>query len=211
MRRRARSPRGRPRSGMARLASFGCADADNAIFPMGRDETAVSRSAEGRLVLLDFVSVKGAFTWPAPERFDPGNAEEIASRPVSRVLYGAKRFLAARVMAIPLGRSLPTASGDQPGRRPGDGLAGQSRRVAPIRSCSRRGLPCPVRRRPGGALLPHPFTLAATMACEGRIARRFAFCGAFPGVAPAGPYPAPCLRGARTFLCHAAAAIRPTG
>ncbi len=124
MRRRARSPRGRPRSGMARLASFGCADADNAIFPMGRDETAVSRSAEGRLVLLDFVSVKGAFTWPAPERFDPGNAEEIASRPVSRVLYGAKRFLAARVMAIPLGRSLPTASGDQPGRRPGDRPAG---------------------------------------------------------------------------------------
>src|SRR5438874_1213820 len=26
------------------------------------------------------------------------------------------------------------------------------------------------------------------------------FCGTFPGVAPAGRYPAPCLRGARTFL-----------
>ncbi len=34
-----------------------------------------------------------------------------------------------------------------------------------------------------------------------RRSRRFAFCGAFPGVAPAGRYPAPCLRGARTFLC----------
>ncbi len=33
--------------------------------------------------------------------------------------------------------------------------------VAPIRSCSRRGLPCLERRRPSGALLPHPFTLAA--------------------------------------------------
>ena len=29
---------------------------------------------------------------------------------------------------------------------------------------------------------------------------RFAFCGTFPGVAPAGCYPAPCLCGARTFL-----------
>ena len=29
---------------------------------------------------------------------------------------------------------------------------------------------------------------------------RFAFCGTFPGVAPAGRYPAPCFRGARTFL-----------
>jgi hypothetical protein len=30
--------------------------------------------------------------------------------------------------------------------------------------------------------------------------KRFAFCGTFPGVAPAGHYPAPCFRGARTFL-----------
>src|SRR6202034_3170742 len=30
--------------------------------------------------------------------------------------------------------------------------------------------------------------------------RRFAFCGAFPGVAPAGRYPAPYPYGARTFL-----------
>ncbi|MEY9780671.1 hypothetical protein ABIA23_002073 [Sinorhizobium fredii] len=33
-----------------------------------------------------------------------------------------------------------------------------------------------------------------------REAERFAFCGTFPGVAPAGRYPAPCFRGARTFL-----------
>jgi hypothetical protein len=32
-------------------------------------------------------------------------------------------------------------------------------RIAPIRSCSRRGLPCRRRCRPRGALLPHPFTL----------------------------------------------------
>ncbi len=45
---------------------------------------------------------------------------------------------------------------------------------------------------------------------------RFAFCGTFPGVAPAGRYPAPCLRGARTFLPSRVspmrrAAIRPSG
>jgi len=31
---------------------------------------------------------------------------------------------------------------------------------------------------------------------------RFAFCGTFPRVAPAGCYPAPCFREARTFLSH---------
>jgi hypothetical protein len=43
---------------------------------------------------------------------------------------------------------------------------------------------------------------------------RFAFCGTFPGVAPAGRYPAPCFRGARTFLPPTAFAIaeeRPSG
>ena len=42
-----------------------------------------------------------------------------ASRPVSRVLYGALR----RAMAIHLGRPLPAASCNQPGRRPGEGWA----------------------------------------------------------------------------------------
>ena len=36
----------------------------------------------------------------------------------------------------------------------------RSRPAAPIRSCSRWGLPCRPRRRGRGALLPHPFTLA---------------------------------------------------
>src|SRR5271166_5438794 len=83
-------------------------------------------------------------------------------------------------------------------------------RVAPIRSCSRRGLPCRRRCRRRGALLPHPFTLALT-SLAARFGR-FAFCGAFPGVAPAGRYPAPHPYGARTFLrFREAAAVRPTG
>ena len=36
----------------------------------------------------------------------------------------------------------------------------QCRPAVPIRSCSRRGLPCRPRCRGRGALLPHPFTLA---------------------------------------------------
>ena len=43
--------------------------------------------------------------------------------------------------------------------------------------------------------------------------RRFAFCGTFPRVAPAGRYPAPYFRGARTFLPRGnpGAAVRPSG
>src|SRR6185312_10324985 len=45
--------------------------------------------------------------------------------------------------------------------------------------------------------------------------RRFVFCGTFPGVTPAGSYPAPHVDGARTFLSRslstiAGAAVRPT-
>ena len=84
---------------------------------------------------------------------------------------------------------------DEAPRRP------KALRIAPIRSCSRRGLPCRRRCRPRGALLPHPFTLTLGVWTL-RPARRgrFAFCGAFPGVAPAGRYPAPHPYGARTFL-----------
>ena len=56
-----------------------------------------------------------------------------ASRPVSRVLYGA-RFL-ARVTAIPLGRPLPAASSNQPGQRSGDGskdFSGEKHLASPL-------------------------------------------------------------------------------
>ncbi len=102
---------------------------------------------------------------------------------------------------------------EQPTRatRPGDRPRGAcAPRIAPIRSCSRRGLPCRRRCRPRGALLPHLFTLTARPLLR-VLGRRFALCGAVPGVAPAGRYPAPCLRGARTFLRSKATAVRPTG
>ena len=73
----------------------------------------------------------------------------------------------SRVTTIPLGRPSPAASSDQPGRQPGNGLdrglaVPSPCPVAPIRSCSRWGLPCRRRCRRRGALLPHPFTLTRT-------------------------------------------------
>lgn len=69
----------------------------------------------------------------------------------------------------------------------------------PIRSCSRRGLPCHPCRQGRGGLLPHPFTL--TPGKPGAVC----FLWRYPSglrlpASPGGRYPPPCLRGARTFL-----------
>ena len=107
--------------------------------------------------------------------------------------------------AIPLGRSSPTASSNQPGRR--DPETGSERP---------RGRPC----RPYSVLLPAGLAMPPPLP-EARCALtapfhpypfengRFDLCGAFPGVAPAGRYPAPCLHGARTFLDPRRARGRP--
>jgi hypothetical protein len=96
-------------------------------------------------------------------------------------------------------------------------LSRTSRVAIPIRSCSRWGLPCRFRCRTRGALLPHLFTLTCPLPLSfprkrGRVGwgKRFVLCGTFPGVAPAGCYPAPYVDGARTFLSLAEAAVRPT-
>ena len=135
-------------------------------------------------------------------------ASESARWPISRVLSSPAH---RRRMAIHLGRPLPDASCSLPGRPvPRPTCDACAPRAVPIWPCSQWGLPCRPRCRRRGALLPHPFTLAGSNSC-----RRFAFCGTFPGVAPAGCYPAPCLRGARTFLHRGqappAVAIRPSG
>jgi hypothetical protein len=105
---------------------------------------------------------------------------------------------------IPLGRKLPPASSDQPGRRAETGPC-----AAPIRSCTRWGLPCRARCRPRGALLPHPFALTRPKAC-GMLSVALSLIPAEAGTA--GRYPAPLFRGARTFLAplaRAAAARSP--
>ena len=128
-----------------------------------------------------------------------------ASWPVSRVLYDPA--FPPDVTAIRLGRPLPDASSNQPGQRRGNTPgSGEPVPAVPIRSCSRWGLPCRLRRRrPRCALTApfHPYPWA-------KARRRFAFCGTFPGVAPAGRYPAPCFHGARTFLDGGALATKPS-
>jgi hypothetical protein len=74
---------------------------------------------------------------------------------------------------------------------------------------------------PGGVYLATPVTEGAvrsyrTFSPLPKKFRRFVLCGTFPGVAPAGRYPAPFFRGARTFLHRtlsslAAAVTQPTG
>jgi hypothetical protein len=119
---------------------------------------------------------------------------------------------AKREMAIHLGRPLPDASRDRPGWRRGNPPEPEGSTI-PTWSCSRWGLPCRCRYRPRGALLPHHFTLAAPSQPMAARGLAVCFCGTFPGVAPAGRYPAPYFHGARTFLPRLAAkvAIRPSG
>jgi hypothetical protein len=133
--------------------------------------------------------------------------ERRGRRPVSRVLSPAPS--GRRGMAIPLGRPSPDVSRDLPGRL--------ARKPA---------FPPERERRPYSVLLPVGFTVPSPLpATRCALTAPFhphpqvpvglggqtALCGTFPGVAPAGRYPAPCFRGARTFLPRVAprAAIRP--
>ena len=107
----------------------------------------------------------------------------------------------------PCGPPLATYPNDRPGEgwRP---VLRRTDRVVPIRSCSRWGLPCRRCCQRRGGLLPHRFTLTppalrlrrASSRGAALQAGRSVFCGTFPGITPAGRYPAPFLRGARTFL-----------
>ena len=78
-----------------------------------------------------------------------------ARRSVSRVLCSPLKV----AVTIHLGCLLPDTSCNLPEQR-----SGNRSYVAPIWSCSRRGLPCHCRYRQRGALLPHPFTLTAKAA-----------------------------------------------
>ena len=112
-----------------------------------------------------------------------------------------------------------------------------ARVAVPIRFCSRCGLPCRLRCRSRGALLPHLFTLTRlrSLRCYGAASRGLSrrspegrrrsgsfsvalSLRSFPLALrqnPAGCYPAPYVDGARTFLPRslsalAGAAVRPT-
>src|SRR6266446_639553 len=103
-----------------------------------------------------------------------------------------------------------------------------SERLArPTRAATRKpAAGCPACRPylvllPVGFALPLPLLVARCALTApfhpylaGKPVRRSVLCGTFPRVAPAGRYPAPCFRGARTFLTASVAqhhaAIRPS-
>jgi hypothetical protein len=135
-------------------------------------------------------------------------ASHNATRPVSRVLYPLQRVMAIhlwapvakRLMRPTRAARLETGPASFPAAPPLFGLA--------------PGGVCRAASVARGAVRSYR-TLSPLPAFAKGSSGRFAFCGTFPGVAPAGRYPAPCFQGARTFLSAAryagtiGAAIRP--
>ena len=111
-------------------------------------------------------------------------------------------------MAIPLGRSLPNASCDRPERRRG-GTPG-IRGCLPLLLGLAPGGVFPAAAVAGGAVRSYRTISPLPPARRTGEGRRCAFCGTFPGVTPAGCYPAPHLRGARTFLSPPIDGERPS-
>jgi hypothetical protein len=117
-------------------------------------------------------------------------------------------------MTIPLGRLLPGASRDRPGRRrgkPACRLPGYRPYLVLLPVGFAMPFPLP---GPRCALTApfHPYLPFARM--PGHSARRSALCGTFPRVAPAGRYPAPCFPWSPDFPLPArrpGAVIRPSG
>ncbi len=143
----------------------------------------------------------------AEENPPSGLGGESVSRPVSRVLYGAARM--PHATTIHLGRPLPDASRNQPGRLAWKRAGTLADPAPPLFGFAPGGV-YRAASVTGRAVGSYPTLSPLPRPKPGR----FAFCGTFPGVAPAGRYPAPFFRGARTFLPRgvsalAGAAVRP--
>ena len=124
----------------------------------------------------------------------------MAAGPVSRILSatGMLRDGHSSGPRITAGLKRPTRKLGAPSRH-AQGVAPCS---FPIWSCSVWGLPCPLHRCRGGALLPHLFTLTRVLPPG-----RYVFCGTFrrtPLKTPSRTLSGTLLCGVRTFLPLAA-------
>src|SRR3546814_631717 len=120
--------------------------------------------------------------------FPHAGLERIARGSVSRVLSTLLRGIgdhsSRRTVTRTLKQSTRTA-----GPEPTLSCPKERTRTIPIRPCSRWGLPCRVRYRPRGALLPHPFTFRRAEALGGLLSVALSLNR--PKGRPAGRYPAP--------------------
>ena len=103
------------------------------------------------------------------------------------------------VTAIPLGRPSPGASSNQPERQ-GQRTRPRGRTRASLLFGFAPGGACRAADVAAGAVRSYRTLSPLPRRTSSVASGRFAFCGAFPGVAPAGRYPAPRPYGARTFL-----------
>jgi len=135
------------------------------------------------------------------------------SRPVSRVLYGAgKPARDGHSSGTPIARRLkqPTRMADPDRSGPGpEGLG-----PMPSLFGFAPGGVCRAVSVAGDAVRSYR-TVSPLPRLKRNAPWRSVFCGTVPGLAPAGRYPAPFVRGARTFLSGglsalAGAAVRPT-
>jgi len=143
---------------------------------------------------------------PGAPGVETGGSDERVRRSVSRVL--CPRASRSGAMAIHLGRPSPDASRDQPGRRSGNGPERLAALAPPLFGLAPGGV-CRAGPVAGTAVRSYR-TLSPLPRPAGPVPGRSALCGTFPGVAPAGRYPAPCFRGARTFLRRRARRRRPS-
>ncbi len=145
------------------------------------------------------------------------NPQDHAKAAIARSHRTKSGFIGLNVNARwPVSRVLSRRRSGMDGHSSGTPVAG--RLAQPTRTTARKPAWSPDFSRdppsllgfaPGGVCPAAPVARGAvrsyrtlsSLPASGRSRRgRFAFCGTFPRLAPAGGYPAPCFRGARTFL-----------
>src|SRR5262249_36866955 len=110
-------------------------------------------------------------------------------------------------MAIHLGRPSPDASRDLPEDRRGKAPEPVARFLSSYLVLLPVGFTLPLPLPSARCALTAPFHPYRPAPIAGRR-RRYGLCGTIPRIAPAGRYPAPSFRGARTFLPHRPKAAR---
>ncbi len=215
--RRGRAPRTTPRGGPSR-GSPRCA-APRPRDPMGHTH-AIPRSDHGAPCPPEHGPFPARPARRAVRQSDRNSRRRNARRSGRRAHRNASRPLTDAGECYAGARCEPGKRKCQPVYKPGSVWRGRTPRVttihlgrpSPDASCDPPGRLWPeTRHHPYAVLLPAGFAVPATLPPPRwaltppfhpypRERGRSDFCGTFPGVTPAGRYPAPCFRGARTFL-----------